>query len=145
MTQSNNPKNLAVWSLDWLYLALREWAYETYDQSEHATLGQSPREAFEDSLRLHGERSFKWIDYDTFTLNALPTPKHGNLRMVHPSGVKIEHIYYWHDWMYRPDIRGTLVPVRYDPFNAGIAYAYLNKEWVRCTSEYFAVFNNRTE
>lgn len=145
MTKSNNPENLAIWQLDWLYLALREWAYETYDQSEHTTLGQSPREAFEESLLLHGERAFKWINYDNFVLNALPTPERGNLRMVHPNGVKIEHIYYWHDWMYRPDVRGTLVPVRYDPFNAGVAYAYLDKTWVRCTSEYYAVFNNRTE
>jgi len=145
MTQSNNPKNLAVWSLDWLYIALREWAYKVYDQSEHASLGQSPREAFEDSLRQHGERLFKRIDYDTFILNALPTPENGSLRKVHPSGIKIDHLHYWHDRMYRPDVRGTKVPVRYDPFNAGIAYAYLDGEWVRCTSEYFTVFNNRTE
>jgi putative transposase len=145
MTKSNNPQDLAVWNLDWLYLALREWAYEIYDQSEHISLGQSPREAFEDSLRLHGERAFKWIDYGSFILNALPTPRQGRLRKVQPSGVKIDYIYYWHDRMAHPDIAGTKVPVRYDPFNAGIAYAYLGKEWLRCTSEYFAIFNNRTE
>ena len=47
--------------------------------------------------------------------------------------------------MYRPDIAGTKVAVRYDPFNAGSAYAYLGGEWVRCTSEYYTTFNNRTE
>lgn len=47
--------------------------------------------------------------------------------------------------MYRPDILGTQVPVRYDPFNVGIAYAYLDKTWVRCTSEHYATFHNRTE
>ena len=145
MTKSNNPQDLAVWNLDWLYLALREWAYDVYDRSEHISLRQSPREAFEDSLRWHGERTFKWIDYNSFVLNALPTPRQGRLRKVQPSGVKIDYIYYWHDRMAHPDIAGTKVPVRYDPFNAGIAYAYLGKEWLRCTSEYFAIFNNRTE
>jgi putative transposase len=145
MTKLNDPERLAIWNLGWLNLALCEWAYEVYDQAEHTALGQSPREAFTDSLQRHGERTFKWIDYDTFVLNALPAPRRGKLRKVHPSGVKINNIYYWHDWMYRPDISGSKVAVRYDPFNVGIAYAYLDKEWVRCTSEYFPVLSNRSE
>jgi putative transposase len=145
MTKSNDPEHLAIWNLEWLSLALREWAYEVYDQAEHVSLGQSPREAFAESLQWHGERRFKWIDYDMFVFNALPTPKQGKSRKVHPSGVKINHIYYWHDWMYRPDIASSKVAVRYDPFNVGIAYAYLDKEWVRCTSEYFPSLSNRSE
>jgi len=145
MTKSNNPQHHAIWTLEWLSLALREWAYEVYDQTEHMALGQSPRDAFTASLQWHGERTFKWIDYDLFVLNALPAPKQGKLRKVHPSGVKINNIYYWHDWMYRPDIAGQKVAVRYDPFNVGNAYAYLAKEWVRCTSEYFPVLRNRSE
>jgi len=144
-TKANDPRHLAVWQLDWLYEALQEWAYEIYDQAEHATLHQSPQAAFEASLRQHGERAFKWVDYAAFVLNALPTPKHHSKRKVHASGVKINHIWYWHDRMYQPHITGSEVAVRYDPFNAGIAYAHLDGEWVRCTSEYFTVFNNRTE
>jgi len=145
VTKSHDPKQLALWTLEDLYGVLREWAYEVYDQAVHMSLGQSPREVFADSSLQHGERAFQQIDYHTFVLNALPTPEHGTLRKVQPSGVKIENIYYWNDLMYRPDILGTQVPIRYDPFNAGIAYAYLDKTWVRCTSEYFATFHNRTE
>jgi hypothetical protein len=37
------------------------------------------------------------------------------------------------------------VPVRYDPFDAGTAYAYVGRRWVECHSEYFAVFHGRSE
>jgi putative transposase len=145
MTTSHDPRQLALWTLETLYGVLREWAYEVYDQVVHFSLGQSPRQLYQDSLTQHGERAFQQLDYNTFILQALPAPTHGHSRKVQPSGVKIEHIYYWHDLMYRPDILGTQVPVRYDPFNVGIAYAYLDKTWVRCTSEHYATFHNRTE
>lgn len=145
VTTSHDPRQLALWSLETLYGVLREWAYEVYDQAVHFSLGQSPRQIYKDSLTQHGERAFQQLDYNTFILQALPAPTHGHSRKVQPSGVKIEHIYYWHDLMYRPDILGTQVPVRYDPFNVGIAYAYLDKTWVRCTSEHYATFHNRTE
>jgi putative transposase len=145
VTASHDPRHLALWTLEALYGVLREWAYEVYDQAVHMTLGQSPREVFEDSFAQHGERAFQRLDYNAFILQALPAPANGHLRKVQPSGVKIEHIYYWNDLMYRPDILGTQVPVRYDPFNVGIAYAYLDKTWVRCTSEHYPTFHNRTE
>jgi len=145
VTPSHDPRQLALWTLEALYGVLREWAYEVYDQAVHFSLGQSPRQLYQDSLAQHGERAFQRLDYNTFILQALPAPAHGHSRKVQPSGVKIEHIYYWHDLMYRPDILGTQVPVRYDPFNVGVAYAYLDHLWVRCTSEHYTTFHNRTE
>ena len=44
-----------------------------------------------------------------------------------------------------PDVEKQRVAVRYDPFDAGIAYAFVNKEWTECHSEYFAVFHGRSE
>lgn len=145
VTTSHDPRHLALWTLEALYEVLREWAYEVYDQEVHFSLGQAPRELYDDSLLQHGERAFQQLDYNAFVLQALPAPANGTVRKVQPSGVKIEHIYYWNDLMYRPDILGTQVPVRYDPFNAGVAYAFLDHTWVRCTSEHYATFHNRTE
>jgi putative transposase len=145
VTPSHDPRHLALWTLEALYGVLREWAYEVYDQAVHFSLGQSPREVYEESLAQHGERAFQRLDYNAFVLQALPAPAHGDFRKVQPSGVKIEHIYYWNDLMYRPDILGTQVPARYDPFNVGIAYAYLDHLWVCCTSEHYTTFHNRTE
>lgn len=145
VTASHDPRQLALWTLEALYGVLREWAYDVYDQAVHFSLGQSPREVYADSLAQHGERAFQRLDYNAFILQALPAPVHGHLRKVQPSGVKLAHIYYWNDFMYRPDILGTQVPVRYDPFNVGITYAYLDRTWVRCTSEHFTTFHNRSE
>lgn len=46
--------------------------------------------------------------------------------------------------MYRPDILGTQVPVRYDP-STRAWLIFLDHTWVRCTSEHYATFHNRTE
>ena len=35
--------------------------------------------------------------------------------------------------------------IRYDPFDVGIAYAYVRGQWVKCVSEYYAIFKGRSE
>jgi putative transposase len=44
-----------------------------------------------------------------------------------------------------PEVEGTRVPIRYDPFNIGIAYAYVRGQWVRCISQYYAAFQGHSE
>ena len=38
-----------------------------------------------------------------------------------------------------------LVPVRYDPFDAGLAYAFVGKQWRRCHSECYGTLQGRSE
>jgi hypothetical protein len=59
--------------------------------------------------------------------------------------VKIHNLYYWADAFRAPDVEKLQVPVRYDPFDAGTAYAFVNKQWTECHSEYFTVFHGRSE
>ena len=35
--------------------------------------------------------------------------------------------------------------MRYDPFNIGVAYDYVNNAWVKCLSEYHGVLQGHTE
>src|ERR1019366_9200253 len=35
--------------------------------------------------------------------------------------------------------------VRYDPFDAGIAYAFVRKQWLQCHSEHYAVLKGHSE
>jgi len=42
-------------------------------------------------------------------------------------------------------IEHTAVPVRYDPFNIGVAYAFVQKRWVQCISEYYLQFKDHSE
>src|SRR5215213_9669804 len=46
-----------------------------------------------------------------------------------------------------PEVVGSSLPVRYDPFNAGIAYVFIEKAggWIECRSEHYAIFRGLTE
>jgi hypothetical protein len=37
------------------------------------------------------------------------------------------------------------VPIRYDPYDAGTAFAYVGNRWVTCHSEHFSLFHGRSE
>lgn len=146
VTKSVDPKRHARWTLGRLYARLCEWAYEVYDTIEHPALGQSPREAFTAGLAQSGRRAHRLIPYDEeFRMFTLPTTRKGTA-MVQPSlGVKISYIFYWSDAFLDPDVEKTQVPVRYDPFDAGAAYAFVKGRWVRCISEHYARFAGRSE
>jgi transposase InsO family protein len=146
VTKSVNPKNLALWTLGLLYLYLCEWAYEIYDTMAHPALGQSPREAFAAGIAQYGSRSHRMIPYDeTFRILTLPTTRQGKAKVQPGQGVKIDHKYYWSNAFRDPGIEKTRVEVRYEPSNAGIAYAYVRGQWVECISEYYALFRGRSE
>jgi transposase InsO family protein len=146
VTKSVNPKNQAVWTLGQLYEKLCTWAYEVYDTLDHPALGQNPREAFALGMIQAGSRSHKIIPYDeNFKILTLPTTATGKAKVQPSMGIKINYIYYWANIFRDPEIEKTHVPVRYDPFDVGIAYAYVRNCWVKCISQYYANFQGRSE
>lgn len=146
LTTAVDPKRQAVWQLADLYAYLCEWAYQVYDQEVHSTLGVSPREAYVMGLALGGERAHRRILYDDdFLIATCPSPRHQTAKVVPGHGVKLHYLFYWHDALRHPEVEGTKVPVRYDPFNMGIAYAYVQRQWVRCVSQYYAAFQGHSE
>lgn len=146
VTKSVNPKNQAIWTISTLYDRFCEWAYQFYDTVEHPALGQTPRETFETSLLTSGKRSNSMIPYDeNFRIYTLPTTSKGSAKVDPGRGVKIKYIYYWSEAFRDPEIEKKQVNIRYDPFDAGIAYAYVKGQWILCTSEYYIVFKDRTE
>ena len=148
VTPAVNPKTHACWTLADLYTWLCEWAYEVYDTIAHPALGQSPRDAYAWAESRCGARPHTRIPYDRdFIIRTLPTTRKGTA-LVQPShGVKINSILYWCSAFDDPEVERTAVPVRYDPFDAGVAYAYLAKErrWVECRSDYYALLHDRSE
>lgn len=142
------PKQQAVWTLPELARCLREWAYEVYDTREHVSLAESPREAFARALARTGQRPFRAVAYDeTFRMLTLPSTPKGTARVIAGRGVQIRKTYYWAvtDVFRSPHVEGTDVPVRYDPFDAGVAFAYVDGRWARCISEHYAAFRGRSE
>jgi len=146
VTKSVNPKGQACWTLAALATRLCEWAYEVYDTLDHPALGQSPREAYAAGLQMSGLRPKRHIAYDEdFRMLTLPTTQKGAAKLRPGRGIKVNYLYYWSDAFLDPDVEGTQVPVRYDPFDAGLAYAFIRKRWVRCISEHHARFAGRSE
>jgi putative transposase len=146
VTKSVNPKHHAEWTLGGLHESLSEWAYEVYDTIPHPALGRSPREAFAAGLAQSGNRPHRIIAYDEeFRLWTLPTTARGTARVVPGKGVKINHVFYWASALREPDVERSQVPVRYDPYDAGTAYAYVRKRWVPCISECYSTLRGKSE
>jgi len=146
VTKAVNPKRHAEWTLAGLYECLCTWAYEVYDTIPHPALGQSPREAFAAGLAQSGHRPHRMVAYDeAFRLWTLPTTARGTARVVPGKGVKIHHIFYWPPALRDPEVEQSQVPVRYDPYDAGTAYAYVRKRWVQCISEHYGTLHGKSE
>ena len=59
--------------------------------------------------------------------------------------MKIKYIYYYCDAFRSRGVKGTEVPIKYDPFDMGQAYAFVKGEWTPCISQYRAIFAGRSE
>jgi putative transposase len=133
LTKSVDPKRLAIWTLDDFHTWLCEWAYSVYDQQSQSELGMSPRETFRRGLLKCGERPQTLIAFDEkFYFLSLPSTQKGVAKIHRQKGVRILHIYYYCDHFARPENAGKLVPVRYDPFNRALAYAFVDGHWEQC-------------
>jgi len=146
VTKSVNPKQHAVWTLPTLNARLCEYFYDVYDRREHPALGQSPSEAYHAGLSHTGQRQHRLVVYDReFLILTLPTTAAGTAMVLPCLGVKIRYIYYWCDLFRNPEIERRQVPIRYDPFDAGVAFAFVKNQWVQCHSEYYAILKGRSE
>jgi transposase InsO family protein len=141
-----DPAIHAAWTLGALYSRLTEWAYEKYETLDHFNLKQSPRDAFTAGLAKFGLREHTKIAFDDVLRTlTLPTTRKGTAKIMLNDGIKVNNIYYWCDEFRIPELVNKQVPVRYDPFNMGEAYAYVNGRWITGTSEYYWFFQGRTE
>lgn len=146
MTKSVDPRNHAVWTIADFHRVLTEYAYEIYDTLDHPALGQSPREAFETAITLTGGRAHRRIAYNRdFLILTLPTTRKGTAKVTAGRGMKINHLYYWSEHFRNPSWEARQVPVRYDPFDIGTAFAFVDRQWVECHSEHYASLHGHSE
>jgi len=145
VTKSVNPKNHAVWTLPNLSMAFEEFFFEIYENIEHPAHSQTPREAFKSGLFYSGERKEFYIPFDKlFEVLTLPSTPSGEAT-IQQNGIKINYIYYWNEEFRSLHFSKMKVKVRFDPFNIGIAYAYINKRWIKCISECYSIFSNLSQ
>jgi transposase InsO family protein len=146
VTKGVDPKSQAVWTLDDLQQILATYLYEVYDCTEHPALGRAPREAFETRLGQTGHRASRIIPYDReFIIYTLPTTRTGTAKVDSTRGIKLNYLYYWCQGFDNSNAQTQRVNVRYDPFDASRAYAFVNGQWLECWSEYRHAFQGRSE
>lgn len=146
VTKSIAPQEQAIWTLGDLYAYLTTWAYEVYDTEIHPALGQSPREEFARGLALSGTRDhLKGLYDDDFRYLSLASTRKGTAKVEPGRGVKIHYLYYWSNAFQPREVEETQVPVRYEPFDIGTAYAYVQGRWVQCRSEQYLQLRGHSE
>ncbi len=137
MTRATDPRRQAVWTLPKLAERVKLWADEEYDTRRHPTLGMTPREAYDLSIKRDGERLHKQIGYDDAFLKAtFPTTRKGTAKVEPGVGVRMNYLDYWCEAMRDPTVEGSFVKVRYDPFNVSVGYAYIEGKWRVCDCPY---------
>lgn len=136
-TKATDPRRHAVWTLPALAQCVQQWADEEYDSMRHPALGQSPRNAYEQSIQRDGERAHKLIPYDeTFRMATFPTTRKGTALVQPGVGVRMNYLDYWSEAMRDSTVERTHVKVRYDPFDVSIGYAYIDGKWLQCITPY---------
>jgi len=146
MTREVNPKRLAVWTLERFSARLFQYAYEVYDQMDHPTLGQSPREAFAQGMQLAGLRTHRLIPYsEEFLLLTCPSTRTGYAKVDRARGIVVNGLRYWNPLMRSSRDAEKSVPVRYEPFDMSRAYAFVDGQWLPCTADAFFQVQGRSE
>jgi len=146
VTKSIAPREQAVWTLGDLYAYLCIWAYEVYDQQIHPALGMSPRDAFAMGMTLGGSREhLKALYDDDFRYVSLASTRKQTAQVRSGRGVKINYVYYYAKALDVREVHNKQVPVRYDPFDLGTAYAYVQGRWVQARSEHYLQLRGHTE
>jgi hypothetical protein len=148
VSHSFNPKRLAIGSLPWLVHHLDIWAYDVYEMRKHSTLGMSPREAYQRGIAALGERQFMHIPYDdSFIRATLPGIKNkdGKAKVHAQRGIQYHYVRYWCPAFRQRNIEGSLVSVKYDPFDIGHIFAFVNGRWEEARSEYYMELHGHSE
>ena len=145
MTKSFDPKRQALWTLPDLHSILEEFFFGIYNEAPHPATNESPKRVLEEGLGRTGIRSHRLVPYsEDFKMRTLPSTPKGTATVNPNTGMQIHNIRYWHDGFRNPELSGKSVPVRYDPENCGIAYAFLSGRWVQCISQQYETMKGRS-
>ncbi len=140
-----DPTRHAIWTLDRFDAGMERYLNDVYHQNHHSGIGMSPNASFALSLKSHGERGHLLIPYSQlFIAQSCPAVHRGTAKVT-PQGIKANYRWYKCDVFLLPGMLDQYVPARYDPFNGGITYAFVNGQWHECKSEYFAIFSKYSE
>lgn len=146
MTREVDPKRLAVWTLERFSARCAEWAYEVYDQMEHAALFQSPRDAFTQGMQLAGPRLHRLQPYsEEFIMLTRPTTRTGQVKVDAARGITVNWLHYWNPAFQNSEVAGRSFPVLYEPYDMGVVYAFVRDQWLECIADDYAQVHGHSE
>jgi len=74
-----------------------------------------------------------------------PTTRTGRGKVAGVRGIIVNWLHYWHPIMQSPGIAGSVVPVRYEPFDMGVVFAFIGGQWLDCFADQYAQVHGRSE
>ena len=139
------PEHHAVWTLERFDSGFQRYLDEVFHCNHHSGIGMSPDDAWALGMRSSGNRAHTAIPYDeVFIAQSCPAVHRGTARVT-PAGIKVRGRWFKCDAFTRPGVQDSSVHARYDPFNAGVAYAYVEAQWHRCFSQFYPAYAGRSE
>lgn len=113
---------------------------------DHSTLHQTPRAMFVNGLATTGSRRNRAIAYDDlFIKETMPTSRPETRKIQKGKGIKLFGHYYQNEVFSERQLIGQSVPIRYDPFDIGAIYAFVQNQWIPCKSQFYAQLSGRSE
>ena len=101
---------------------------------------------FVNGLAKGGERRNRGIAYDdVFLKETMPTSRSEKGKIRSGKGIKLFGHYYQNEVFAARELAGQSVPIRYDPFDIGILYAFVQNQWIPCKSQFYAQLAGRSE
>ena len=144
MSRDVDPRRDAVWRLQELDDAIRNFLFEVYPRQPHMGLdGMTPHARFEHGVATVGSgRSLP----DTSDMRFLfwPPSRRDTATVDSRTGIVVDCIRYWHADMRSEALRGQKVPVRVDPYDLAHVVAFLDGRWVLCRAECAADLGGRS-
>ena len=133
LSPSHRPERTATWTLATLREQCERWFFDVYPSLVHESLGQSPRERFERSLRCAGERVRRHVRCDEALRILLACSARPPIRTVDPGrGLTLSYLRYWHGSFAGGDVSGRSVEVKIDPADCSVVFARVGGQWVTC-------------
>ncbi len=146
VTKSVNPKALALWDFSGLLEHLEVFLFDKYEIVSHPALSQPPRDAFNHGMATTGTRQHRRVAYDlSFIMSTLPTTRKGTVKIRPGRGFVLDEFTYWNDSFHDPALSNKDIPIRYDPFDKGVAWVFVKCRWVECHSNFYAQMKGKTE
>lgn len=130
LSASHQPGKEAIWTPDAFNARLEDWLYLTCPHLPHLGILEHPADRLDRSIATTGSREQIFIPFDElFILSSLPAPQPGT-RKLRSGTISLNHMSYECKDALEAKCDQQKVPVRYDPYNALILYAFVDDRWL---------------